>query len=72
MAAVALILIGLLVQLAVTTTRAAEPYSLVVRQVLYALASVLVGYGAFVFGYRRAVAWSRPMLIVVWVLQIPS
>lgn len=68
LSAAALVLIGVLVQLAVTTTRTNDPYALVERQVIYALLSVIVCVGAYAFGYRRAVAWSRPMLIGTWVL----
>jgi cell division protein FtsW len=66
--AVVLVLIGVLVQLAVTTMRPSEPYALVQRQIMYAALAVCAGLVAYGFGYRRAVTWSRPMLVGTWVL----
>ncbi|MEE2713782.1 MAG: hypothetical protein VX913_13510, partial [Planctomycetota bacterium] len=66
--AASLVFIGLLVQLAVTTTRSVDPHALVRRQIIYASLAGLVGLAAYGFGYRRAVAWSRPLLIGTWVL----
>lgn len=66
--AASLILVGILVQLAVTTSEATAPYALVTRQIIYAALSVVVGVSASVFGYRRAVAWSRPLLVGTWAL----
>ena len=63
-----LVLVGILVQLAVTTSGDRAPYALVTRQIVYALLSVVACGAAYVFGYRRAVAWARPMLIAVWAL----
>jgi len=66
--AVILALVGILVQLAVTTSGSRAPFAMVTRQVVYAILSVVVGCAAFAFGYRRAVAWSRPLLVGTWML----
>ncbi|NRA98102.1 MAG: FtsW/RodA/SpoVE family cell cycle protein, partial [Planctomycetes bacterium] len=66
--AVVLVLIGVLVQFAVTTIRTSEPYVLVQRQAMYAALAIFAGLGAYGFGYRRAVTWSRPMLVGTWAL----
>ncbi len=66
--AISLVLVGMVVQFAVTTTRIDDPYTFVRRQGLYAGLAAVVGIAAFLFGYRRAVAWSRPILVATWVL----
>ncbi len=66
--AVSLVLVGMLVQLAVTTTRSVDPYRFVMRQGLYGGLAVFLGTAAFLFGYRRAVECSRMLLVVTWAL----
>ncbi|MAG57538.1 MAG: hypothetical protein CMJ83_14695 [Planctomycetes bacterium] len=68
LAAFALTSIGLLVQLAVTTASPGDPYALVRRQIIYVLLGLLVAGASLAFGYRLAIRWSRPLLVVNWVL----
>lgn len=66
--ALALVLVGLVVQLGITDPRAADVSSRPLRQLAYAAMAFLLGAAAFSFGYQRAVRLARPLLWLTWAL----
>lgn len=66
-AALALLCIGILVQILATTHMHEDPDYYVVRQIRNGAAAILVGGAAFAFGFRRFVRISPALLACCWI-----